>query len=649
MANLHHTLTILLFALTISLPISLSQPSPNATCNGIFVSYAYITGYPIAPNLLPADPTHQPYRFESTLTVLNNGLEELKSWQVFVGFRHREFLVSASDAVLADGTSLPADVSNGTVFAGSSLPDLKSAAQTAGDLNRMQARVGLVGTQFGVGVPNVPLPAALYLVNDGFACPPMTMLGTNELHLCCIKAASNSPNTPLNKDLEPRKTGDVTIMYDVIKSDDTNYWAQVTISNYNPIGRLDNWHLSWDWMRDEFIHSMRGAYPYIIDTSDCIFGRQGQYYQGMDFSTALNCERAPIIIDLPLTKANDTNLGLVPFCCRNGTILPPEMDHTKSKSAFLMQVFKMPPDVNRTQITPPQNWKINGTSSPDYQCGPPLRVDPSLFPDPSGLPSASAAIASWQVVCNTTRSKLEKPKCCVSFSAFFNDSVVPCNTCACGCKNYVNDTCSAAEPALLLPSEALLVPFKNRTKYMKDWAKEKKMALPNPSPCGDNCGVSINWHVDSDYKSGWKARITLFNWGETDFADWFAAVQLDRAMPGFKEVYSFNGSVIPGANNTMFLQGLPGLNYLVAKKDGSNPRKKPPVPGTQQSDILFTKKATPGIHVTRGDGFPTKVYFNGEECSMPSVIPSSGRRKIGAATAFCSVLVALLVLLCLQQ
>ncbi|GFZ13765.1 COBRA-like protein-7 precursor [Actinidia rufa] len=557
MANFHHTLTIFLFALTISLPISLSQPPLNATCNGIFVSYAYTTGYPIAPNLLPADPTHQPYRFESTLTVLNNGLEELKSWQVFVGFRHREFLVSASDAVLADGTSLPADVSNGTVFAGSSLPDLKSAAQTAGDVNRMRARVGLVGTQFGVGVPNVPLPASLYLVNDGFSCPPMTKLGTNELHLCCIKAASNSPNTPLNK---PRKTGDVTIMYDdVIKSDDTNYWAQVTISNYNPIGRLDNWHLSWDWMRDEFIHSMRGAYPYIIDTSDCIFGRQGQYYQGMDFSTALNCERAPIIIDLPLTKANDTNLGLVPFCCRNGTILPPEMDHTKSKSAFLMQVFKNAPGREPNPDHPASELE----DKRHVQSGLPMWATGEGRPEPVPGPQ-------WP-----------------SFGV--------CSDCqlAGGLQHHavqVGETKIAAEPALLLPSEALLVPFENRTKYMKDWAKVKKMALPNPSPCGDNCGVSINWHVDSDYKSGWKARITLFNWGETDFADWFAAVQLDRAMPGFEEVYSFNGSVIPGANNTMFLQGLPGLNYLVAEKDGSNPRKKTSYSGHAAVGYFYSRR-----------------------------------------------------------
>uniref|UniRef100_A0A5B7BA61 Putative COBRA-like protein 7 n=1 Tax=Davidia involucrata TaxID=16924 RepID=A0A5B7BA61_DAVIN len=99
------------------------------------------------------------------------------------------------------------------------------------------------------------------------------------------------------------------------------------------------------------------------------------------------------------------------------------MDPTKSKSVFLMQVYKMPPDLDRTQLTPPQNWKINGTLNPDYQCGPPVQVTPSLFPDPSGLPSKSTAIASWQVVCNITHSKLESPKYCASFSAFFNDSV----------------------------------------------------------------------------------------------------------------------------------------------------------------------------------------------------------------------------------
>ncbi|KAI7991914.1 COBRA-like protein 7 [Camellia lanceoleosa] len=649
MANLSHSLTTLLFfAITISvLPIS-SLSQPNETCNGIFISYTYNSGYPLPPTLLPSDPTHQPYRFQSFLTVLNNALYELKSWRVFVGFQHREFLVSAPLAVLADGTSLPAGVGNGSVFSGSALPDLKSAAETAGDLNQMQVKIELVGTQFGIGAPDVPMPATLSLANDGFFCPAPTKNGNNELHLCCTQNSSYKSNFTVNKDFQSRQNGDLTIMYDVIKSFDTNYWAQVTISNHNPLVRLDNWQLSWDWTRDEFIGSMRGGYPYLVNTADCVFGPQGQYYKGMDFSTALNCERRPTIIDLPLTKTNDPNLGFVPFCCRNGTILPPDMDSSKSKSVFLMQVYKMPPDLNISQLTPPQNWKINGTVNSDYQCGPPVMVSRSLFPNPSGLPSESAAVASWQVVCNITQSNLGKPKCCVSFSAFFNDSVVPCNTCACGCNNRpINSVCSETTPSLLLPSEALLVPFENRTKEAADRAKLKKQALPNPLPCGDNCGISINWHLLTDYSGGWTARITLFNWGETDFVDWFAAVQLDKATPGFEAMYSFNGSVLPNATNTIFLQGLPGLNYLLAEKDGHNPKKDPRVPGMQQSVISFTKKTTPGINVARGDGFPTKVYFNGEECSLPSILPGSSH-KIGAHTSFRSILLALLVLLFVQ-
>ncbi|KAE8683353.1 hypothetical protein F3Y22_tig00111208pilonHSYRG00012 [Hibiscus syriacus] len=114
----------------------------------------------------PTDPKHQPYRFESVLKVLNNGDEKLKSWKVFVGFRNDEYLVSASNAVLADGTSLPANVGNGTVFAGYPMTDLKTAIETAGDLNQIQVQVKLLGTQFGVKPPNVPLPETIQLAND---------------------------------------------------------------------------------------------------------------------------------------------------------------------------------------------------------------------------------------------------------------------------------------------------------------------------------------------------------------------------------------------------------------------------------------------------------------------------------------------------
>ncbi|KAL7151126.1 hypothetical protein ABFS83_04G010500 [Erythranthe nasuta] len=632
---------------------SVSQPAPitnSSLCNGILITYSYVTGKEIPPILSPADPTNQAYRFESNLTVLNNGPVELKNWRVFVGFDHGELLVSASNAVLANGTTLPANVSGGTIFSGSpGFTDLKTAIETAGNIDQMRVVVDLVGTQFGVGPPSVPLPDNLVLANDGYSCPNLTTLG-NHMSVCCVPDPNAKTNVSVNGAFSPLQFGDVTIMYDVTVTHESNYWAQVTITNNNSFGRLENWNLSWDWTEGEFISTMKGAYPKIVDSGDCIFGRQGQFYKDFDFSKVLSCETRPTIVDLPITKANDTILGLVPFCCRNGTILSPKMDVSKSKSSFLMQVYKMPPNLNKTELSPPINWNINSTIGPAYQCSQPIRVDPTLFPDPSGLPSYTSAVATWQVVCNTTHVESKKPNCCVSFSAFFNDSVVPCNTCACGCdrldpRNEKN-VCSATGPALLLPSEALLVPFENRTKLAETFASLKRREIPNPLPCGDNCGVSINWHVLSDYKKGWTARITLFNWDETDVVDWYAAVELNEAMPGFEEAYSMDGKVMSGEhNNTLFLQGLPGRNYLIAEKNGSNPKKDPRVPGSMQSIISFIKKQTPGINVPRGDGFPTKVYFNGEECSLPTILPSKGHRVNAVSAVFsCTLLILVLIM-----
>ncbi|CAL5393402.1 unnamed protein product [Camellia sinensis] len=624
-----------------------AQSPSSAACNGIFLSYSYTSGAQLPPTLT-SDPTHQPYKFQSTLTILNNGLDDLKSWQVFVGFQHNEFLVSASNAVLADGTTLPAGVGNGTVFAGYPTTDLKTAVETAGDMTQMSAQIDLVGTQFGVGSNSTPMPANISLVNDGFVCPTHILQGTSDMQVCCTKDPNFKANITSAGDFLPRQNGDLTIMYDVLRTYDSNYWAQVTISNHNPLGRLDNWKLSWDWMRGEFIYTMKGAYPYLVDSTECVFGPQGQFYKELDFSNVLNCERRPTLIDLPLDKTNDTTLGMIPFCCRNGTILPPSMDPSKSTSVFQINVFKMKPDLNRSQLSPPQNWQINGTLNPDYQCGPPVRVSPSQFPNPSGLPSDTAAFASWQVVCNITQQKGASPSCCVSFSAYYNESIIPCNTCACGCPSTSSSTCSTTTPALLLPSQALLVPFENRTDLTVAWADLNHLPKPNPLPCGDNCGVSINWHLYTDYSSGWTARITIFNWDDTNFVDWFTAVELDKAAPGFDQVYSFNGSLLSGVNNTIFMQGKEGLNYLVAESDAADPQKNPRIPGKQQSVISFKTKNTPGINVAGGDGFPTKVYFNGEECSLPTILPTSNAYSKGS-TISVSILLALIVFMLMQH
>ncbi|OAY78653.1 COBRA-like protein 7 [Ananas comosus] len=556
-------------------------PAPDVGCNGVQLSYSLDRRDKIRPFV--SDPASQPYSFHATATVLNSGTTPLKSWSLLVAFRHGEILVSASGAVLTDASDFPYNTSGDatTSFSGYPNPDLLTPIATAGDLSLIQAQIDL---------------------------------------------------------LPPRRAGDLTISYDVLQAYPSSYLALVTIENHNPLARLDNWRLSWEWKRQEFIYSLKGAYPLEVDATGCVYGPQGQYYQDLDFSKVLNCQRSPVVLDLPLSRYNDSQLGLIPHCCRNGTILPKSMDPSQSVSAFQMQVFKMPPDVNRTVLYPPAAWKIAGGSdlNPDYACGPAVRVAPAEFPDPSGLESNTSAIASWQVVCNISAPRGSKPKCCVSFSAFYNDSVVPCGTCACGCP--AARTCNASAPPLLLPSEALLVPFDNRTAKALAWAELKHFAVPNPLPCGDNCGVSINWHLYTDYAKGWSARITLFNWESVDLPNWFAAVVMDQAYDGYETMYSFNGTRV--GDHTIFMQGNEGLNYLVGETNGTDPSEDPRVPGKQQSVISFTKKPTPGINVVAGDGFPSKVYFNGDECSMPGSIPTSkGLRTIATSSIFNSVFV----------
>ncbi|KAJ7967653.1 COBRA protein [Quillaja saponaria] len=598
-----------------------APPPAVENCNGIFISYQFNSRtkeYPHVKNV-----SAQAWAFNSTATILNTGTYELKAWKLFIGFQHREILVAASGAVLVDAQDFPAPVGNGTYLSGSSQADLLTAIDTAGDMSQIQAQIQLSGTQFGIKPPKIPMPKTIKLVNDGFQCPAPTV-HKSEMYACCVRNPKFKVKEVKTKFL-PRQNGDLTIAYDILQAYENNYLAQVTIDNNNPLGRLDHWNLTWEWMRGEFIYSMKGAYTREKECSGCIYGAAGQYYQQMDFSKVMNCQRNPIIGDLPREKSNDTEVGKISYCCRNGTILPTTMNETEARSVFQLQVFKLPPDLNRTALYPPERWKIVGALNPNYKCGAPIRVDPTQFPDPSGLQATSDAIATWQIVCNITRPKKGQSHCCVSFSAYYNESVAPCDTCACGCEN--TEKCDPDARALLLPSEALLVPFANRKEKAVAWAKLKHFHVHKPLPCGDNCGVSLNWHINSDHKSGWTARITLFNWEEVNFENWFVAIQMKKAYRGYENVYSFNGTLLKELNNTIFFQGLPGLTWLMGEMNGSNPKKDPRVPGKQQSVISFTKKLTPGIKIAKGDGFPSRVYFNGEECSLPSQFPiANGNR-----------------------
>ncbi|KAK0600772.1 hypothetical protein LWI29_018275 [Acer saccharum] len=560
-------------------------PPGQDNCNGIFLTYNFNGREKEYPRLKNA--TAQAWAFKAVASILNAGTEELKAWRMFVGFHHKEILVSATGATIVDGSDFPAAVGNGTTFVGNPMVDLKTAVDTAGDINQISVQIEITGTQFGVKPPELPMPKNIKLMNDGWKCPGAKRKG-GYMHVCCKKDPKFKAPKVKSTKFAPRRWGDLSISYDVLQAYSNNYMAQVTLDNTSPIGGFDHWNLTWEWQYGEFINDMRGAFASRKDSASCLYGSAGKYYKDLDFSNVMNCEKRPYISDMPLDKANDTKLGKLPSCCRNGSLLPIVMDPSKARSMFQMTVYKLPPYDNRTALTPPMKWQIKGVLGSNYKCGAPIRVDPTEFPDPSGLLLKTTAIATWQVVCNMTKPEKKKARCCVSFSAYYNGSVIPCNTCACGCPD--TDKCNPDAKPMLLPSESLLVPFANRTVKAKAWAKLKKFPIPKKLPCPDNCGVSINWHINSDYASGWTARVTLFNWEEFAFEDWFAAVKMDKAYDGYENVYSFNGTKLTNVAKTIFFHGLKDLNYLVGETNGSDPKNDPRVPGKQQSVISFSKK-----------------------------------------------------------
>ncbi|CAN1242802.1 COBRA-like protein 10 [Linum perenne] len=605
----------------------IAPPPGLATCNGIFLSYAFTSREREFPHV--KNVTAQAWAFKSTASIYNTGEDELKAWQMFIGFHNREILVSADGGALVDGDELPIAIGKGATFVGTTMPDLKSSIETAGDLTQISAQIVISGTQFGLNAKAIPMPKNIKIMNDGFKCPAPKRKGKNYMEVCCrVDPKAKTKKKPKEKKTKffPKRKGDLDITYDILQAWGNNYQAQITLDNINPLGRLDNWNLTWQWMHNEFIYNMRGAYTRSRNLAQCIYGPIGKYYTDFDFSTVSSCDRNPIISDLPPDRKDDPKIGKLPFCCKNGTLLPTIMNKELARGVFQMQVYKLPPNLNRTAFDPPQKWKIRGVLNSQYTCSPPVRIDPTIFPDITGLASTFTSIATWQIVCNITRPKERQTGCCVSFSAYYNDSAIPCNTCACGCDEDTG--CNQKGNPMLLPPDALLVPFKDRTKKAIAWARLKHRKVPSPRPCPDNCPVSINWHVNSDFASGWTARMTLFNWDQTTFQDWFAAVQMGKAFDGYENVYSFNGTRLPKHNRTIFLQGLPGLNYLVAETNGSRPWS-PRVPGKQQSVISFTKKQTPKINIARGDGFPKKLIFNGEECALPKHFPiKSGGQKL---------------------
>ncbi|BBM98965.1 hypothetical protein MPTK1_1g17600 [Marchantia polymorpha subsp. ruderalis] len=623
------------------------------TCEGVIITYTVDEN---VERIIPISPKNatQPYKFDASGTLTNAGYEELQNWELWIGFQHDEVLADAPGLIISSGLEkVPgALVGNGTTIVGVANPDLLTSIDTAENLDLIQVDFKITGTEFGVGPGQpieIPLPKNVTLMNPGYNCSKPEMETNVTMVVCCTE---NRTKVETERNYLRRQVGDINIFYDVLAPYGNSYTARVTIDMDDPIGRIDHWNLTWSWMFNEFISSMQGAQTLEQVQEDCLTGPIFEAYPDMDFSTVMSCQSTPSIVDLDSSAA--FNPANPPGCCRNGSLLPAAIDPKATKSVFTMTVMKGRTQVGRDIIDPPGGWHITELNKPgeEYKCGGARLVEPTQFPGP-GLHTMSAA-RTWQVTCNKTVLAPKAPrKCCVSFSGFYNTSVIPCPTCACGgCGPLTrppNPKCNPNIDPMLLPTYGLLLPPSNRTRLALDLAIIERWPVPTPKPCPDNCGVAINWHVYSDYTNGFSTRLTLFNWETEVMPQWFVAVQLNKTvMPGYLDTYSFNGSTVKDLdpvtqkNNTLiFLQGKEGYNNFLMGLD------KGLVPGKVQSLMSFDKRLTPGIDVVGGDGFPQKVWFNGDECAMPTYFPTSAAARSGSLALGMALALALPLLLLL--
>eukprot|EP00271_Cylindrocystis_brebissonii_P014352 TRINITY_DN35681_c0_g1_i1.p1 TRINITY_DN35681_c0_g1~~TRINITY_DN35681_c0_g1_i1.p1 ORF type:complete len:460 (-),score=51.62 TRINITY_DN35681_c0_g1_i1:1375-2754(-) len=418
----------------------------------------------------------------------------------------------------------------------------------------------------------------------------LTVAASLLLVLCAFPAPAQSFDP-----LDP--TGNITIVWDIMSWTGDGYIADVTMYNYQQFRQVKapGWALNWTWTAAEVIWNMQGAFT--TEAGNC------SRYATPGGTLPYCCAVTPTIKDLPPTYLN-TYQGSVAGCCKSGEIPALVPDPSSSYSKFQLQVGNASSSID--SVVTPQNFTllIDG-----YTCTAPVATFATEFGDAT---THTTAIATWHITCIYT-AKSAKPahKCCVSLTSFYSSKVIPCATCACACGNYTaksnicNVTGGDTKPWLW--SDGLTNLY-----------NEPTARLCSP----DGCPVSIHYHLKENYYDYWRAKITITNRDlYQNWSNWNLVVEHPN-FANFTEAFSFNASQITpfDQNTTAIFWGLPEYNSILL--DAGNT-------GNVQSELLFAK--IPEFTLDHGWGFPRRIYFNGEECVMPSTfppLPSAAHRSV---------------------
>ncbi|KAG5137648.1 hypothetical protein JHK82_022379 [Glycine max] len=391
--------------------------------------------------------------------------------------------------------------------------------------------------------------------------------------------------------------GNITIKWDIISWTPDGYVAVVTMNNFQQYRHIASpgWSMGWTWAKKEVIWSMMGGQT--TEQGDC-----SKFKGGIPHC----CKKDPTVVDLlPGTPYNQQ----IANCCKGGVLSSWVQDPTNAVSSFQVSVGRAG-TTNRT-VKVPKNFTLKAPG-PGYTCGPAKIVAPTKFIT-SDKRRVTQALMTWNVTCTYSQFLAQKtPSCCVSLSSFYNDTLVPCLTCACGCQSNSSQSGTCVDPDT--PHLASVVAGSGKNNFS-----------PLVQCTHHMCPVSIHWHVKLNYKEYWRVKVTITNYNyRMNYSEWNMVVQHPN-FDNLTQLFSFNyKSLTPygSINDTAMLWGVKFYNDFL-NQAGPN--------GNVQSELLFRKdKAT--FTFDKGWAFPRRIYFNGDNCVMPPPdaypwLPNAGARQ----------------------
>ncbi|KAJ7299887.1 hypothetical protein O6H91_Y122700 [Diphasiastrum complanatum] len=423
--------------------------------------------------------------------------------------------------------------------------------------------------------------------------------------------------------------GNITIKWDVMSWTADGY-ATVTMLNYQQYRHIDSpgWTMGWHWAKKEVIWNMQGAQATL--QGDC-----SKFHGNIPHC----CKPDPTIVDL---------LPGVPYsmqsanCCKGGVLSSFAQDPANAAASF--QVIVGNSGNTNTTVRLPKNITLM-TPGPGYTCGPAKKVKASLFPSPDGR-RHTQALMTWNVTCSYSQFLAQRaPTCCVSFSSFYHDSIVPCRACACNCQP--NKTRNALPNQLITgpqcfdPDDAFALPPPSSTGATTTVIRNQP--IPPLLYCShDMCPIQIHWHVKVNYVQYWRVKIAITNRHVKNYTLWNLVVQ----HPNFNnltESFSFTYKPLTpygSINDTAMFAGMKYYNDMLMEA-GPN--------GNVQSEVLLQKDSR--FTLSQGWAFPHRVLFNGDECVLPSpdsypYLPN-GSHKLQAGFALILAMVSGVALLLL--